>query len=134
MVVAAILVELVTLLFLSAHFRRRCRWTTRDTAVAVLVPGAWIVALYVSKLIIWRYTQGRAVWFTYGSDKGLSNAVIESAIVTLLVAFYLVARQLLCGRREVLQSCVLCWSGWRSSSRCSCLRSVNSFITLLAGA
>jgi hypothetical protein len=67
-------------------------WSGRNAAVAVAIPTAWIVALYVSKIAIWRFTQGQAIWFNYGADKSLSNFVLESAIVALLVSFYLAIR------------------------------------------
>jgi hypothetical protein len=86
------LAALTTLFCTLVLFRRRRRWSGRDAAVVVAVPTAWLVAFYASKVAIWHYTQGRAVWFTYGADKSMSNFVLESAIVLFLVSSYLAVR------------------------------------------
>jgi hypothetical protein len=87
-----VFLALVSLFCALVLFRRRRRWSGPDAAVAVAIPTAWISVFYASKIAIWHYTQGQAVWFTYGGDKSLSNFVLESAIVALLVSSYLAVR------------------------------------------
>jgi hypothetical protein len=92
--VAAImgLLALISLVCALVLFRRCRRWSGRDAAVVVAIPTAWVVVLYASKIAIWHHTRGQAVWFSYGADKTLSNFVLESAIVGLLVSSYLAVR------------------------------------------
>jgi hypothetical protein len=87
----SLVVALVASLISAAAFARRCKWSALDTFALVSIPAAWVVTFYVSKAIIWSSTRGKALFFTYGWDKGLANFCIEFAGTgCLLASFFLV--------------------------------------------
>lgn len=92
MLVIAMLLILAGLPLAMMRFAHRCQWSVADTLTAVLVPASWVIVAAVSKVAIWHYTRGKAVWFSYGLDKGLGNFFIEAVIVVTLLAWYFAAR------------------------------------------